>query len=268
MKMIVWGIISQGYESLSLGLYNRGKKDRLMIIIPARIGSTRFPSKVLAEIQGIPMVIRTAQAVAPLDSVVIATDATEVAALAEEYDFRAVLTSAEHRSGTERIHEAARILDLPADEIILNVQADEPFLEKEVVEAVHDLTRRMAGAERFLAASAYKRIRNPEADDPNLVKVVTDEEDWALYFSRAKIPYPRDHHFDEYKGHLGIYGYTMESLERYTSLNETALERIEKLEQLRILAHGYRIAMTEVETESFGIDTPEDLQRAIRKHLL
>jgi len=98
--------------------------------------------------------------------------------------------------------------------------------------------------------------------------VVTDEEEVALYFSRAKIPYPRDHHFDRYKGHLGLYGYTMSTLERYCSLKPTALEEIEKLEQLRILAHGYRIAMTEVETESFGIDTPEDLQRAIKKHLL
>ena len=239
-----------------------------MIIIPARIGSSRFPSKVLADIMGIPMVIRTAQAVASLDSVVIATDAAEVASLAEEYGFRAVLTSAEHNSGTERIYEAARILELPKDEIILNVQADEPFIEKEVVEKVYLLTREMAREPGFMAASAYKIISNPEADDPNLVKVVTDDREMALYFSRAKIPYPRDHHFDRYKGHLGIYGYTMASLARYTSLPETELEHIEKLEQLRILAHGYKIAMVEVETESFGIDTPEDLQKAIKKHLL
>ena len=239
-----------------------------MIIIPARIGSSRFPSKVLAEIMGIPMVIRTAQAVAPLDTVVIATDATEVAALAEEYGFRAVLTSGEHNSGTERIHEAARLLDLSDDEIILNVQADEPFIEKEVVERVYHLTREQAQSPGFIAASAYKIISNPEADDPNLVKVVTDREGWALYFSRAKIPYPRDHHFDYYKGHLGIYGFTMASLSLYTSLPDSDLEHIEKLEQLRILAHGYKIAMVEVETESFGIDTPEDLQKAIRKHLL
>ncbi len=239
-----------------------------MIFIPARIGSTRFPSKVLAEIQGTPMVIRTAQAVAALDTIVIATDAPEVAALAEEYGFRAVLTSADHASGTERIYEAARILDLPDDEIVLNVQADEPFIEKEVVEAVYALTKASADLPDFLAASAYKRISNPEADDPNLVKVVTDEREMALYFSRAKVPYPRDHHFDDYKGHLGIYGFTMATLSRYSTLSETPLEQIEKLEQLRILAHGYKIAMVEVETESFGIDTPEDLQKAIRKHLL
>jgi len=239
-----------------------------MIIIPARIGSTRFPSKVLADVMGVPMVIRTAQAVRELDSITIATDSAEIVALAEEYGYRGILTSTEHRSGTDRIHEAARKLDLPADEVIINVQADEPFIEHEVVERVYRLTKERVGREKILAASAYKPIDNPEADDPNLVKVVTDENNIALYFSRAKIPYPRDHHFNRYQGHLGLYGYTMESLEHYCALPPSALEEIEKLEQLRILAHGYQIVMTEVETESFGIDTPEDLQRAIRKHLL
>jgi len=239
-----------------------------MIIIPARIGSTRFPSKVLADIQGIPMVIRTAQAVRELDTVVIATDSREIVEMAENHGFRAVLTSDSHRSGTDRIHEAAQKLGLAPDEIILNVQADEPFIEHEVVERVFELTKSRVDGESILAASAYKRISNPEADDPNLVKVVTDREEIALYFSRAKIPYPRDHHFNDYKGHLGLYGYTMASLHRYCALAPSALEEVEKLEQLRILAHGYRIAMVEVKTESFGIDTPEDLQRAIRKHLL
>lgn len=239
-----------------------------MIIIPARVGSSRFPSKVLAEIAGIPMVIRTAQAVASLDTVLIATDAPEVAELAESYGFRSVLTSSSHTSGTERIYEATQILHLPEEEIILNVQADEPFIETEVVEKVYELTRRMNDDPEVLACSAYKIVDNPEADDPNLVKVVTDEEGMALYFSRAKVPYPRDHHFDRYRAHLGIYGYTVASLTRYVALAPSELEHVEKLEQLRILAHGYRIAMVEVETESFGIDTPEDLQRAVKRHLL
>ncbi|MGC9352020.1 MAG: cytidylyltransferase domain-containing protein, partial [Sulfurovum sp.] len=107
-----------------------------------------------------------------------------------------------------------------------------------------------------------------EADDPNIVKVVTDADNIALYFSRAKIPYPRDHHFDDYKGHIGIYGFTMQSLERFCGLKDSSLEHIEKLEQLRALYHGYKVAMVEVETESFGIDTPEDLERAIKHHRL
>jgi len=116
--------------------------------------------------------------------------------------------------------------------------------------------------------SCYKTISNPEADDPNIVKVVTDSDDIALYFSRAKIPYPRDHHFDTYKGHLGIYGFTVKSLRNFCMLTPAPLENIEKLEQLRTLYHGYEVAMMEVYTESFGIDTPEDLEKALKHHNL
>jgi len=239
-----------------------------MIIIPARIGSSRFPSKVLADIMGTPMVIRTAQAVSAVDSVLIATDSGEIVSMAKKYGIEAIMTSDSHQSGTDRIYEAALKKGFSKQEIIINVQADEPFIEKEVVEKVYDLTKKHAKDPDILACSVYKMISNPEADDPNIVKVVTDTNDMALYFSRAKIPYPRDHHFDHYKGHLGLYGFTMESLEIYCSLAHSSLENIEKLEQLRILAHGYGIAMSEVTTESFGIDTPEDLQRAVRKHLL
>ena len=116
---------------------------------------------------------------------------------------------------------------------------------------------------RIILNSCYKSISNPEADDPNIVKVVTDDNDIALYFSRSKIPYPRDHHFDEYKGHLGIYGFTVKSLKIFCALSPAPLEDIEKLEQLRALYHGYDVAMTKVTTESFGIDTPEDLEKAL-----
>lgn len=239
-----------------------------MIIIPARLGSSRFPSKVLADVAGMPMVIRTAKAVEDIDKVVIATDSGEVMDIAESFGIEAVLTSDSHESGTDRVYEAAKRLNLNNSEIIVNVQADEPFIEPEVVSAVYELTRIYADNESVIATSAYKRISNPEADDPNIVKVVTDSNDIALYFSRAKIPYPRDHHFDEYKGHLGIYGYTMKSLSIYCSLPVSVLEHIEKLEQLRILEAGYRVAMTEIETASFGIDTYEDLLRALKIHTL
>ncbi|MEA3418871.1 MAG: 3-deoxy-manno-octulosonate cytidylyltransferase [Campylobacterota bacterium] len=239
-----------------------------MIIIPARIGSIRFPNKVLADIAGIPMVIRTAMAVDEIDSVAIATDSQEVIDIAGEHDIKAVLTSDQHQSGTDRIFEAARILELGEEEIVINVQGDEPFIESDIVRAIYDLTQKNKGNRQIMMNSAYKFISNPEADDPNIVKVVTDETDIALYFSRAKIPYPRDHHFDRYKGHLGIYGFTMKSLRNFCALHPAPLEEIEKLEQLRALYHGYRIAMTEVETESFGIDTQEDLERAIKHHTL
>ena len=239
-----------------------------MIIIPARIGSSRFPNKVLANIGGMPMVIRTAKAVEDIDDVAIATDSQEVIDIAEKYNIKAVMTREDHQSGTDRIYEAAQKLELDEDEIIINVQGDEPFIETEVVQAIHNLTNKNKNNERIMMNSCYKTINNPEADDPNIVKVVTDGEDIALYFSRAKIPYPRDHHFDSYKGHLGIYGFTVRSLRQFCMLSSSPLEHIEKLEQLRALYHGYEVAMIEVKTESFGIDTPEDLEKAIKHHIL
>jgi 3-deoxy-manno-octulosonate cytidylyltransferase (CMP-KDO synthetase) len=239
-----------------------------MIIIPARIGSSRFPNKVLADIAGIPMVIRTAKAVEGIDTVVIATDSTEVIAIAKAHGIDAVLTSDKHNSGTDRIYEAAQTLGLKDNDIVINVQGDEPFIETQVVQAIYDLTLKNRDNTQIMMNSCYKSINNPEADDPNIVKVVTDDADIALYFSRAKIPYPRDHHFDAYKGHLGIYGFTVSSLKHFCNLSPAPLEEIEKLEQLRALYHGYKVAMIGVETESFGIDTPEDLEKALKHHTL
>lgn len=239
-----------------------------MIIIPARIGSSRFPNKVLADIAGIPMVIRTAQAVAHIDNVAIATDTQEVIDMANAYNINAIMTSEAHNSGTDRIYEAAQKLHLNDDEIIINVQGDEPFIEAQVVQAVFDLTKKNQDNANIMMNSCYKLINNPEADDPNIVKLVTNEQSNALYFSRAKVPYPRDHHFNDYKGHLGIYGFTKKSLESFCKLSPAPLEDIEKLEQLRALYHGYQIAMVEVETQSFGIDTPEDLENALKIHNL
>ena len=239
-----------------------------MIIIPARIGSSRFPNKVLANVGGLPMVIRTAKAVEKIDRVAIATDSQEVIEMAKKHHIKAVMTSSEHQSGTDRIFEASQKLALAEDEVIINVQGDEPFIEEEVVKAVFDLTIKNREDASIMMNSCYKTMSNPEADDPNIVKVVTSSSELALYFSRSKIPHPRDHHFNDYKGHLGIYGFTKKSLEHFCNLQPAPLEEIEKLEQLRALYHGYQIAMVEVETKSFGIDTIEDLENALKLHHL
>ena len=239
-----------------------------MIIIPARIGSSRFPNKVLADVGGLPMVIRTAKAVENIDKVAIATDSQEVIDIAKSYGIQAIITSSEHNSGTDRIFEAAQKLELCDDEVIINVQGDEPFIEEEVVKAVFDLTVKNKDNPKIMMNSCYKVINNPEADDPNIVKLITSKDDIALYFSRAKIPYPRDHSFDKYKGHLGIYGFTKKSLETFCNLSPAPLEDIEKLEQLRALYHGFNISMVEVVTKSFGIDTIEDLENALKVHNL
>ncbi len=238
-----------------------------MIIIPARIGSTRFANKVLADIDGLPMVIKTAKAVSVVDRVAIATDSLEVLDIASAFGIEAVLTSNEHKSGTDRINEASHKLSLSSNEIILNVQADEPFIEPEVVYALFELTKKNISNPKIMINSCYKDITHPEADDPNLVKVVTDIDEIAIYFSRAKIPYPRDHHFDGYKGHIGLYGFSKEMLNRFCQLPLSPLEEIEKLEQLRAIYSGYGVAMVKVETQSFGIDTLEDLEKAKRLYI-
>ncbi len=237
-----------------------------MIIIPARIGSSRFPNKVLADVDGLPMVIRTAKSVAIIDNVVIATDSQEVIDIAKSYNINAVMTSSEHNSGTDRIFEAAQKLNLSDDEVIINVQGDEPFIEEAVVRAVYDLTLKNKNDKKVMMNSCYKLMHSSEADDPNIVKLITSTTNIALYFSRAKIPFPRDHHFNDYKGHLGIYGFTKKSLETFCQLSPAPLEEIEKLEQLRALYHGFNISMVEVKTKSFGIDTIEDLENALKIH--
>lgn len=236
-----------------------------MIIIPARLNSSRFANKIMVDILGLPMVIKTAKQVSNLDKVVIATDSLEVIDLASQYGFDAVLTSTAHNSGTDRINEAANILNLSEDEIIVNVQADEPFIEPEVVQAVINRVKQIKDSnEDIMITSCFKEITSELADDPNHVKVILDEHSNAIYFSRAKIPYHRDHHeVSNYNGHLGIYGFTKKSLNEFCKLPSSKLENIEKLEQLRAIDNGYKVAMVKVVSKSFGIDTQEDLNRAL-----
>jgi len=237
-----------------------------MIIIPARLNSSRFENKILVDILGLPMVIRTAKQVSSLDKVVIATDSQEVIDLAKEYGFDAVMTSSEHQSGTDRINEAVNKLNLAEDEIVVNVQADEPFIEEDVIKAVINRVEKVReDDEDIMITSCYKKISSELADDPNHVKVVLNETKNAIYFSRAKVPYHRDHYENsQYYGHLGIYGFTKKSLNKFCSLNPSTLENVEKLEQLRAIDNGHKIAMVEVESKSFGIDTQEDLENALK----
>ena len=230
-----------------------------MIIIPARLASTRFPGKILADIHGLPMVIATAKRLQNLDNVAIAADTEEVVELAQKHGFKAILTSKNHQSGTDRINEAASKLNLPEDEIIVNVQADEPFIEEAVVKSVIERAQKTEA----MITSACKKIDLLHVKDPNLVKVLLDVHGNAIYFSRSAIPYDREGGFEGYFGHLGIYAFRKNALETFCALPYAPIEHIEKLEQLRAIYHGYKIAMVEVQSQSFGIDTPEDLERAL-----
>ena len=230
-----------------------------MIIIPARLASTRFPNKILADIHGLPMMIATAKRVQNLDDVAIAADTKEVVELAQKHGFKAILTSQNHQSGTDRINEAAQKLNLCEDEIIVNVQADEPFIEETVVKSVIE----KAKCTEAMITSACKKIDLLHVKDPNLVKVILDANGNAIYFSRSAIPYDREGGFEGYFGHLGIYAFRKKSLKTFCTLPYAPIEHIEKLEQLRAVYHGYKIAMVEVQSQSFGIDTKEDLERAL-----
>jgi len=234
-----------------------------MIIIPARLASSRFPNKVLADIDGLPMVVRTAKRVEHLDKVVVAADDEKIISVCKKHNIKAMLTSTTHKSGTDRINECANILQLDDDELIINVQADEPFIEPDVVKALMQKLKQLQQSNTdFIMGSCYNAINNEAAQDINLVKVVLDKNSNAIYFSRSLIPYNRNG-AATYFGHIGIYGFSKKALHQFCNLDDAPIEDIEGLEQLRAIYHNKQIAMVKVSSTGFGIDTKEDLKRAI-----
>ncbi|HHX41409.1 MAG TPA: 3-deoxy-manno-octulosonate cytidylyltransferase [Armatimonadetes bacterium] len=233
---------------------------RAVVIIPARYASTRLPGKPLAEIAGRPLiqhVYERASRARGIAEVVVATDDARIRDAVLAFGGKVAMTSSEHRTGTDRVAEAAEAYEA---DIVVNVQGDEPLIPPEVVEKVAGA---LAADEAVAMASAMVRIRVPaECEAPSVVKVVIDQQSNALYFSRYPIPYVRDAGVTHmpYK-HLGIYAYRREFLRHFTRLPQTPLERLESLEQLRALEHGYRIRMVEVEYDPVSVDTPEDLAR-------
>ncbi len=240
-----------------------------IVIIPARYGATRFPGKVLALLRGKPViqwVYERAKRASLIQDVIVATDDERILKTVKDFGGRAVMTSADAPSGTDRIAEVAATLSC---DIIINVQGDEPLIRAEMINQAVELLQDSRASISTLA----KRIEDPEElRDPNVVKVVFDKEGFALYFSRSTIPYYRDRwknpseiHLGEginaYK-HIGIYGYRREVLLRFTKMPHGELERIEKLEQLRALEGGLRIKVGLTTFNTVGIDTPEDLKRA------
>lgn len=236
-----------------------------MIVIPARLESTRFPQKVLCDLGGLPMVVRTALNAREVDEVVVACDDEQIESACKKHNIPCVLTSKEHSSGTDRCAEAIRKLGVAEDEIVINVQADEPFLEQGVIVTLQNLMR---DKQPFMASLA-KVIDGEQIIDSNLVKVVCNAHQEAIYFSRAPIPFCRDGVCEAlqnmpYLGHLGLYGFFARTLEEFCSLPKSPLEEIEKLEQLRAIYHKKSIAMAVVETQSAGIDTREDYEKALQ----
>jgi 3-deoxy-manno-octulosonate cytidylyltransferase (CMP-KDO synthetase) len=236
-----------------------------LVVIPARLGSTRLPRKPLADIGGKPMVVRVAERAKQslAQSVVVATDSPEIQAACDEHRIECLLTSSEHPTGTDRIAEVAQLLKLPDDALVVNVQGDEPLIPAQLI---NEVAHALASNPNCAISTIATPISNwAEIDNPNVVKVVLNRNNEALYFSRAPIPFVRD--VDQsaaitHLRHLGIYAYRADFLQAYTRLDPAPPEQAEALEQLRALWNGYRIAVhTTLDAPPAGVDTPEDLER-------
>ncbi len=238
---------------------------KVLAIIPARYASERFPGKVIASLAGKPLVVHTYEQTIRarlVSETVVATDDERVVEAIAPFGVKTVMTRADHSTGTDRIAEVAEGSDA---DIIVNVQADEPLVEPSLIDAT---VRPLLEDPDLPMATARHAIHDPALiADPNCVKVVCDAEGRALYFSRSAIPLLRDAGHDPltepiYWQHIGLYVFRREFLLEYAKMTPTPLERYEKLEQLRVLERGYKIAVVDAEAPCVGVDTPEDLERA------
>jgi 3-deoxy-manno-octulosonate cytidylyltransferase (CMP-KDO synthetase) len=240
---------------------------RCTVLIPARLASTRLPNKPLADIAGKPMVVRVAERVAAAgaDAVVVACDDTRIEAACRAHGVRAVRTRVDHASGSDRLAEACTLLGLDGEHIVVNVQGDEPLIDPGLVRAVAELLA--ARPDCVMATAAHALHDAAEFGNPNVVKVVLDAAQRALYFSRAPLPWWRDgggappQHPAPLR-HIGLYAYRAAFLRGFPTLPAAPIETAEALEQLRVLWHGHRIAVhVAAAAPGPGVDTPEDLGR-------
>ena len=251
------------------------------VLIPARLASTRLPNKPLADIAGVPMVVRVAQRAQAAASdgsvrrVVVAADSAAIVSVCSKHGVEAILTRTDHLSGSDRLAEACEALSLPEDEIVVNVQGDEPLIDPGLIAAV--AARLELSPLASMSTAAHAIANASDFSNPNVVKVVLEASGMALYFSRAPIPHPRQTGTgaSDPEGlpnplplrHIGIYGYRVRFLKQFPRLAPAPIEITESLEQLRAMWHGHRIAVHIAEhAPGPGVDTPEDLARV--RHLL
>jgi len=244
-----------------------------LIIIPARLDSSRLPKKVLLDLKGKTVIQRVYEQclkVKNVDGVYIATDSIEIKEVCETFTDKVVITKSTHQSGTDRIGEAVSAIDC---DIVINVQGDEPFIEPSLIEA---LVNSFSNSDISMS-SAMSKINNiKDLQNTNVVKVVTDLHNNALFFSRSLIPFPRDVkeisiakevlEVGQFFRHIGIYGYRKDFLLKFVNMEQSYLEKVEKLEQLRALENGFKIKMIEANSSLIGIDTREDYEEALKKY--
>jgi len=234
---------------------------KIVALIPARMGATRFPAKLIADLCGRPLIARTylsTVATGVFDEVMVVTDHDDIAEIIRKEGGNVFISQEKHESGSDRIAEAVQGM---AADVVVNVQGDEPFQDKK---SLQDLVEVFYN-DKVEVASMMSRIHDPAmVDNPNVVKVVNDKNGFALYFSRSPIPFVRDpdHKVNFYK-HIGIYAYRKQALMDFTQLGKSSLEQAEMLEQLRLLENGFRIRMVESFHQAVAIDTKDDLKKAI-----
>ncbi len=236
---------------------------KTICIIPARFASTRLPGKPLADICGKPLIARVYERAikAKLPAlVIVAVDDERVKEAVEKAGGRAVMTKKEHNTGSDRIAEVAGLY--PDADVIINIQGDEPLIEPALID---ELARQFESDPNLQMATVKAPMGRKEALEPGNVKVVTDKDGYALYFSRSLLPYPRNENCAKVYKHIGIYAYRRDFLLSYTKLPATPLEQAESLEQLRALENGYKIKVIDTDKQFIGVDTPEDLER-VRKY--
>lgn len=233
---------------------------KTVAIIPARYGSSRFPGKPLARISGKPMIQRVYEnvnKVKELDSIYVATDDQRIFDCVENFDGKALMTASTHICGTDRLAECVDILGLDNQDIVLNIQGDEPLINSQMI---LDLYSIFEDPDVYMGTLKKRIDQDNELDNPNVVKVITDINGNAIYFSRYCLPYERDGRKTIHFKHIGVYGYKVWFLKRYSKMEKSKLEMTESLEQLRVIENGLKIRVKETIYQTIGVDTPEQLQ--------
>lgn len=232
-------------------------KDKTIVVIPARYASSRFPGKALADIMGKPMIYHVCSRCIPaknVDKVIVATDDTRIKDAVESFGFEAVMTSLEHKTGTDRVAEVAMKENA---EIVINVQGDEPMIRTETIEQVVDGL--LQDSQVYYAQAATEIVNPDDFIDSTVVKIAVGAEDYAVFYSRSPIPYPKTRiNYKAYK-HIGVYGYRNSFLQTFTKLPQRPIEQIEQIEQLRAIEHGYKVKIIKIPYDTISVDVPNDL---------
>ena len=236
---------------------------KIIAVIPARYASTRFPAKLMQDLGGKSVIVRTYEAAINtqlFDDVFVVTDSTIIYNEIIANNGKAIMSIKEHESGSDRIAEAVENIEV---DVVVNVQGDEPFIDKKPLEELIEIFKKDTDKKVDLASLMFQITDKEEINSPNNVKVIVDQQNFALYFSRSVIPFPREENVGvRYMKHIGIYAFRKQALLDFYNLPMLSLEASEKLEQLRYLEYGKRIKMVETAHGSIGIDTPEDLEKA------